>query len=90
MEGTFSKAAAHMTRYIKPQKLHLLLDTIRKENNLTSDAQLADSLEIEKAIVSYIRNGKMALTPLLTLKIYDNTNLTIEQIRELWDNSLII
>ena len=78
-----------MTRYIKPQKPHPLLDTIREANKLTSDAQLADSLEIEKAIVSYIRNGKMSLTPLLLIKIYDNTNLTIEQIRELWSNSLI-
>jgi plasmid maintenance system antidote protein VapI len=81
MENTSSKIIA-------PMKPHLLLDTLREANKLTSDAQLADSLEIEKAIVSYIRNGKMQLTPLLTLKIYDNTNLTIEQIRELWASSL--
>mgnify|MGYP000104858566 CR=1 FL=1 len=81
MENTSSKIIA-------PIKPHLLLDTLRSTNNLTSDAQLADSLEIERAIVSYIRNGKMNLTPLLLIKIYDNTNLTIEEIRELWANSL--
>lgn len=89
MENTAGQTVAYMTRYIKPQKPHLLLDTIRETNKLTSDAQLADSLEIEKAIISYVRNGKMQLTPLLLVKIYDNTNLTIEQIRELWANSLI-
>lgn len=88
MENASGKAVAYMIMYIKPQKPHLLLDTIREMNNLLNDAQLADSLEIEKAIVSYIRNRKMKLTPLLTIKIYDNTNLTIEQIRELWANSL--
>lgn len=76
-----------MRQFIKPQTPHLLLDTIREMNNLVNDAELAESLEIEKAITSYIRHGKMQLTPMLTLKIYDNTNLTIEQIRELWSNS---
>jgi hypothetical protein len=74
---------------ITPPHPHLLLDTLRKRYMLKSDAKLADVLHIEKSILSYVRTRKMQLTPLLTLKFYDHTNLTIEEIRELWDNSLI-
>lgn len=74
---------------ITPQHPHLLLDTLRERYMLKSDAKLADVLHIEKSILSYVRTGKMQLTPLLLIKIYDHTNLTIEQIRELWSNSSI-
>ena len=74
---------------ITPQHPHMLLDMIREKHALKSDAKLAEFLEVEKAILSYVRNGKMQLTPLLIIKFYDHTNLTIEQIRELWANSLI-
>jgi hypothetical protein len=74
---------------ITPPHPHLLLDTLRERYMLKSDAKLADVLHIEKSILSYVRTRKMQLTPLLTLKFYDHTNLTIEEIRELWDNSLI-
>ena len=74
---------------ITPQHPHLLLDTLRERYMLKSDAKLADVLHIEKSILSYVRTGKMQLTPLLLIKIYDHTNLTIEQIRELWANSSI-
>ena len=73
---------------ITPPHPHLLLDTLRERYKLKSDAKLADVLHIEKSILSYVRTGKMQLTPLLLIKIYDHTNLTIEQIRELWENSL--
>ena len=74
---------------ITPPHPHLLLDTLRERYMLKSDAKLADVLHIEKSILSYVRTGKMQLTPLLLIKIYDHTNLTIEQIRELWANSSI-
>lgn len=74
---------------ITPQHPHMLLDMIREKHALKSDAKLAEFLEIEKAILSYIRNGKMQLTPRITIQIYDKTELTIEQIRELWANSSI-
>ena len=74
---------------ITPQHPHKLLDMLREQHALKSDAKLAEFLDVEKAILSYVRNGKMQLTPLLLIKIYDHTNLTIEQIRELWANSLI-
>ncbi len=74
---------------ITPPHPHLLLDTLRERYKLKSDAKLADFLHIEKSILSYVRTRKMQLTPLLTLKFYDHTNLTIEEIRELWDTSLI-
>ena len=73
---------------ITPPHPHLLLDTLRERYMLKSDAKLADVLHIEKSILSYVRTRKMQLTPLLLIKIYDHTNLTIEEIRELWDNSL--
>lgn len=74
---------------IMPPHPHLLLDTLRERYKLKSDAKLADVLHIEKSILSYVRTRKMQLTPLLLIKFYDHTNLTIEEIRELWDNSLI-
>jgi hypothetical protein len=74
---------------ITPPHPHLLLDTLRERYKLKSDAKLADVLHIEKSILSYVRTRKMQLTPLLLIKFYDHTNLTIEEIRELWDNSLI-
>lgn len=73
--------------YIEPQTPHLLLDTLRKKYQCKSDAKLADILDVEKAILSYVRQRKMQLTPSLLIRIYDNTDLTIENIRELWFNS---
>ena len=49
----------------------------------TNDVELADFLGVASSQLSQIRNDKIGLSPRLLLTIYDKTNLSVEDIREM-------
>jgi plasmid maintenance system antidote protein VapI len=60
---------------------HDLLDILKDELEIKSDSKLAKELNITKANLSKIRHGKMKVTSLHILRIYDATGWSIEKIR---------
>jgi len=62
---------------------HPLLDYMIKEFNLKNSKALADALGVTEGMISKIRYGVRQPTPEFILKIYDNTDLSIEEIRNL-------
>jgi plasmid maintenance system antidote protein VapI len=60
-----------------------LIDEIKRRNGIWSDNQLAKLLKISPAHMSNIRHKRKGLNDILILRIYDNTDLTIEEIRNL-------
>ena len=59
-----------------------LIDEIKRRNGIWSDNQLAKLLKISPAHMSNIRHKRKGLNDVLILRIYDNTDLTIEEIRD--------
>ena len=51
--------------------------------NLPNDLALAEFLGTAPSQISQIRNDKLGLSPRLLLVIYDKTNLSVEDIREM-------
>lgn len=51
--------------------------------NLSNDNELASFIGTAPSQISQIRTNKMGLSPRLILSIYDKTNLTIDDIREM-------
>lgn len=49
----------------------------------TNDVELAEFLGTAPSQLSQIRNNKIGLSPRLLLVIYDKTNLSVEDIREM-------
>ena len=71
-----------MNRFpIKSQ--HKLFDHIRSFYKVSSDAALADMLNISTPELSRYRNGVKRATPKLILAVYDATKMPIETIREM-------
>jgi transcriptional regulator with XRE-family HTH domain len=62
---------------------HPLLDYIIKEFNLKNSRELANALDVTEGLISKIRAGVRPPTAEFILKIYDKTDLSIEEIREL-------
>lgn len=62
---------------------HPLLDFIIKEFNLKNSRELAQALDVTEGLISKIRARVRPPTAELILKIYDKTDLTIEEIRKL-------
>jgi len=60
---------------------HTLLDAIKDEFNLPSDAYLARFLEVSAPTISKIRAGTSAVTAEFILSVYDATDWSIERIR---------
>ncbi len=60
---------------------HDLLDILKDELEIKSDSKLAKELNITKPNLSKIRHGKMKVTALHILRIYDATGWSIEKIR---------
>jgi plasmid maintenance system antidote protein VapI len=58
-----------------------LLDIIKEELGLKSDAALARELNITMPVISKIRHGKLKIGALHILRIYDATGWSIEKIR---------
>lgn len=64
------------------EKPHPLLDHLVKTGWGKSDKELAALFKLSPATISKVRNGTKA-TPEFILAVYDATDLSIEQIREL-------
>ena len=64
-------------------KMNKLLDKIIKDYGLKNNAHLARELGCSSATITNLRADRKHLTPHLILLIYDFTNYSIEEIREL-------
>lgn len=62
---------------------HPLLDKMMEFYKVDNDTELADRMEISIGSVSRIRGGTQLVSAQMILKIYDQTFLSIEEIREL-------
>lgn len=62
---------------------HPLLDKMMEFYKVESDKDLADRMEISMGSVSRIRGGTQLVSAQMILKIYDQTFLSIEEIRDL-------
>lgn len=58
-----------------------LLDTIKEEQGLDSDAALGRLLDVHPPVISKIRQGKEKVGATLILRIYDKCGMSIERIR---------
>lgn len=67
----------------EPKNPNALLDHLRAIGIGNSDLAIAKKLNITPPVISRIRNGKKGFTAKIILAIYDATDLSIEQIREL-------
>lgn len=67
----------------KSATTHKLLDALIRAGYARTDAQLAELLQTDRPYISRIRRGKAAVSARLILRIYDVTNLSVEQIRSL-------
>jgi transcriptional regulator with XRE-family HTH domain len=66
---------------------HPLLDKLMEFYKVDNDKELADRMEISVGSVSRIRGGTQLVSAQLVLKIYDQTFMTIEDIRDLLKHS---
>lgn len=64
-------------------KQHVVLDYLIEKGWGKDDQAIAKLLNTTPPVISRVRNNKRGVTPNLILAIYDNTNLTIEEIRGL-------
>ena len=62
---------------------HKLLDHLIKRYELKNSRALADLLKTTQGGISKIRYGTNKVSPEFILRVYDNTDMSIEQIREL-------
>lgn len=66
---------------------HPLLDKMMEFYKVDSDKDLADRMEISMGSVSRIRGGTQLVSAQMVLRVYDQTFLSIEEIRELLKHS---
>lgn len=64
------------------QTTHPLLDAIKQEFKLPSDAYLARFLEVGAPMISKIRSGASPVTSDFILAVHDATDWSIKRIRE--------
>ena len=64
-------------------KQHVVLDYLIEKGWAKDDKAIAKLLNTTPPVISRIRNDRRGVTPNLILAIYDNTNLTIDEIRDL-------
>ena len=60
-----------------------LLDYLRREYKLRSDAALAERLEISPPVISKLRTGRTNLTPSIILRIHDAFDIPIAKIKRI-------
>lgn len=75
-----SREMASRSRSNRP---HKLFDHLLALPNFKTDAQIAEALHTTPAYVSRMRSGAQKVGASVILAVYDATDLTIEQIREL-------
>jgi plasmid maintenance system antidote protein VapI len=64
-------------------KQHVVLDYLIEKGWAKDDQSIAKLLNTTPPVISRVRNDKRSVTPNLVLAIYDHTNLTIDEIRDL-------
>lgn len=64
------------------QTTHPLLDAIKQEFKLPSDAYLARFLEVSAPMISKVRSGATPVTSDFILAVHDATDWSIKRIRE--------
>lgn len=69
------------------QTTHALLDAIKQEFKLPSDAYLAQFLEVSAPSISKIRTGITPITATFILAVHDATDWPIKRIREYIDGT---
>ena len=72
-----------ITSRARSNRPHKLFDHLLLERGFTSDAKIAEALETTPAYISRMRSGGQKVGASVILAIYDATDMTIEQIREL-------
>jgi plasmid maintenance system antidote protein VapI len=60
-----------------------LLDVIKEEEGLKSDADLARLLNVQPPVISNIRKGEAKVGATMVLRIYDQTGMSVNRIRKL-------
>jgi plasmid maintenance system antidote protein VapI len=60
-----------------------LLDVIKEEEGLKSDADLARLLNVQPPVISNIRKGTASVGATMILRIYDETGMSVNRIRKL-------
>lgn len=64
-------------------KQQAVLDYLIEKGWAKDDQAIAKLLNTTPPVISRVRNNRRGVTPNLILAIYDNTNLTVDEIREL-------
>lgn len=73
----------NITSRARSNKPHKLFDHLILERGFKNDAKIAEALETTPAYVSRMRSGDQKVGASVVLAIYDATDMTIEEIREL-------
>ena len=60
-----------------------LLDYLRREYDLPSDAALAEAMEVSPPVISKMRNGYIGLTASIMLRIHDTFDIPIAEIKRI-------
>lgn len=60
-----------------------LLDYLRREYSLPSDAALAEAMEVSPPVISKMRNGYIGLTASMMLRIHDAFDIPIAEIKRI-------
>ena len=59
----------------------LLFDALKNRFRLNSDAELADFLEVDRSLISHIRNRQQLLSPGLLIRMQDITGIDLKELR---------
>ena len=64
-------------------KVARLFDVLQERFEIKNDAAMCRELEVQQAVVSKMRNGKLPLSPTVILKIHEYLGVPVKEIREL-------
>lgn len=60
-----------------------LIDHLRREYKLRTDADLAKQIGVKPPAISKLRHGTAALTPAIILKIHEAFDMPVKEIRRI-------
>jgi transcriptional regulator with XRE-family HTH domain len=60
-----------------------LIDHLRREHKIRTDAELAKQIGVKPPAISKLRHGTSALTPAIILKIHEALNMPVKEIRRI-------
>lgn len=66
---------------------HNLLDTLIAKMRLKSDADLCRVLEVNAPVISKIRHGRLPVGPTILLRMHEESNLSIRELKSLLADS---